>query len=78
MQGFEFIDDKKCIDVWCPTTKEQTWIAIHPETGEEFITGNSSINVNQIPSSKEFRGLFTAPTMYTIPDNLYYQLKEYL
>jgi len=77
-KGFTFIENPNQQAVWCPTTKEQTWIAIHPETSEEFITGNSSINVNQIPSSKEFRGLFTAPIMYTIPDNLYYQLKEYL
>lgn len=37
--------------------------------------GSAGTNLNQIPSSKEFRSLFTAPVMVTIPDHLYYQLK---
>ena len=39
---------------------------------------SSSVNMNQIPSSQEFRELFTAPIMYTIPDKLYYELMETL
>lgn len=51
-------------DVWCPQTPTNTWVAIHPETGEKFITGNSthsSPNLAQIPSDESFRKLFTAP-----------------
>lgn len=76
--NFTFTPDQEIQDVWCPTTQHGTWIAIHPDTGEEFITGNSSINMNQIPSSKEFRELFTAPVMYTIPDSDYYEIMEIL
>jgi len=64
------IEDKnKIARVWCPTTDQGTWIAIHPETGEEFITGNSfGVNLNQVDSSKEFRELFVAPEMVTIEE----------
>lgn len=51
-------------DVWCPQTPTNTWVAIHPETGEKFITGNSthsSPNLAQVSSDESFRKLFTAP-----------------
>lgn len=37
---FEMLDTPQ--DVWCPTTETGTWIAKHPDTGQEFITGNST------------------------------------
>lgn len=60
-KGFRFKETETITDVWCPTTEEGTWVAIHPVTGEAFITGNSSVNLNQIPSQQEFRELFSAP-----------------
>lgn len=60
---------EKYEDVWCPTTTTGTWIAVHPDTGREFITGNcthSTPNIAQIPAVKEFRELFTAPTGYVL------------
>lgn len=35
---------------------------------------SSSVNLNQIPSQKEFRELFSAPTFYDVPDALYNKL----
>lgn len=64
-KGFKFEETKRITDVWCPTTEEGTWVAIHPNTGKEFITGNSSINLNQIPAQPEFRELFSAPEDWT-------------
>ena len=64
-------------DVWCPTTSNGLWVAVDQE-GKEFITGNSSINLAQIPATKEFRGLFTAPTYYEVDDTLYSKVKRYI
>ena len=64
-------------DVWCPTTSNSLWIAVD-EDRNEFITGNSSINLAQIPATKEFRELFRAPTYYHINYDLYQLVKEYL
>ena len=61
MKGFQFYPSKEVEDVWCPTTKYQTWVAVHPETNEPFITGNSSPNLAQLPQGAYFRKLFTPP-----------------
>lgn len=66
MKGFTYTHDGVQEDVWCPTTTTGTWIAIHPETGVEFITGNSSPNLAQVPATKECRELFSAPPGYVI------------
>lgn len=63
-KGFTLSSIATTQDVWCPTTETGTWIAKHPVTGKDFITGNSthsSPNLAQIPASKEFRSLFMAP-----------------
>ena len=65
------LDTTKSIieDVWCPTTTTGNWVALHPETKEEFITGNCthySPNLAQIPADKQFRELFTAPPGYVL------------
>lgn len=55
--------------MWCPTTSQQTWIAIHPETGEEFITGNcthNKPNLAQIPAGGYFRELFSVPKGWSL------------
>lgn len=67
--GFKLKKGVDIQEVWCPTTPTGTWIAIHPETDKEFITGNcthSSPNLAQIPADGAFRGLFTTPPGYTL------------
>lgn len=59
-KGFSYTHTLNKEDVWCPTTSEGTWIAYDPITDTEFITGNSSPNITQIPKSKEFRELMRA------------------
>lgn len=41
-KGFTLDSTKIVQPVWCPTTETGTWIAKHPDTGQEFITGNST------------------------------------
>lgn len=65
MNNFTLKPTQETATVWCPETSNGLWQAIHPETGEAFITGNSAPNLAQIPASENFRSLFTAPKGWT-------------
>ena len=67
--GFHLICDDKVIDVWCPETSYDTWIAVD-EQGNEFITGNSCSkpNFQQLNNSSPIRQCFITDDGYDMID----------